>query len=72
MQSDNWVKRAKDEGYRSRAVFKLQEILKKTKLKKNIKCFRSWICTRRMVTINYQKLSKLKSVRNRYTRYEEN
>ena len=34
MQSDNWAKRAKDEGYRSRAVFKLQEILKKTKLKK--------------------------------------
>jgi len=34
MQSDNWAIRAKDEGYRSRAVFKLQEILKKTKLKK--------------------------------------
>ena len=34
MQSDNWAKRAKDEGYRSRAVFKLEEILKKTKLKK--------------------------------------
>ena len=34
MQSDNWAKRAKDEGYRSRAVFKLQEIIKKTKLKK--------------------------------------
>ena len=34
MQSDNWTKKAKDEGYRSRAVFKLEEILKKTKLKK--------------------------------------
>ena len=34
MQSDNWAIRAKDEGYRSRAVFKLQEILRKTKLKK--------------------------------------
>ena len=31
MHSDNWAKKAKDKGYRSRAVFKLEEILKKTK-----------------------------------------
>ena len=34
MQSDKWAKRAKNEGYRSRAVFKLEEIIKKTNLKK--------------------------------------
>ena len=34
MQSDNWAQKAKDMGYRSRAVFKLEEILKKTNLKK--------------------------------------
>ena len=34
MQSDNWAQKAKDLGYRSRAVFKLEEILKKTNLKK--------------------------------------
>tara|TARA_B100001248_G_scaffold244272_1_gene213196 strand:- start:939 stop:1499 length:561 start_codon:yes stop_codon:yes gene_type:complete len=34
MQLDKWAKRAKNEGYRSRAVFKLEEIIKKTNLKK--------------------------------------
>ena len=29
MQSDNWAQKAKNMGYRSRAVFKLEEILKK-------------------------------------------
>ena len=33
MQSDNWAQKAKDMGFRSRAVFKLEEILKKTRLK---------------------------------------
>ena len=33
MQSDNWTQKAKDMGFRSRAVFKLEEILKKTRLK---------------------------------------
>jgi len=32
MHADNWAKKAKDKGYRSRAVFKLEEILKKTKI----------------------------------------
>ena len=27
MQSDNWAKKARNQGYRSRAVFKLKEIL---------------------------------------------
>ena len=31
MDSDNWAQKAKKKGYRSRAVFKLEEILKKTK-----------------------------------------
>ena len=31
MHSDNWAQKAKKKGYRSRAVFKLEEILKKTK-----------------------------------------
>ena len=31
MDSDNWAQKAKKRGYRSRAVFKLEEILKKTK-----------------------------------------
>ena len=31
MHSDNWAQKAKEKGYRSRAVFKLEEILKKTK-----------------------------------------
>ena len=34
MQSDKWAQKAKDMGYRSRAIFKLEEILKKTNLKK--------------------------------------
>ena len=34
MQSDNWAKKARNQGYRSRAVFKLKEILEKTKLTK--------------------------------------
>ena len=32
MYADNWAQKAKDKGYRSRAVFKLEEILKKTKI----------------------------------------
>jgi len=32
MHADNWAKKAKEKGYRSRAVFKLEEILKKTKI----------------------------------------
>ena len=32
MHADNWAQKAKDKGYRSRAVFKLEEILKKTKI----------------------------------------
>ena len=32
MQTDNWAQKAKEKGYRSRAVFKLEEILKKTKI----------------------------------------
>ena len=31
MHADNWAQKAKEKGYRSRAVFKLEEILKKTK-----------------------------------------
>ena len=34
MQSDNWAQKAKKMGYRSRAVFKLEEILNQIKLKK--------------------------------------
>ena len=34
MQSDNWAGKAKKMGYRSRAVFKLEEILDQIKLKK--------------------------------------
>ena len=36
MLTDNWTKKAKQLGYRSRAVFKLEEILNKIKVKKNI------------------------------------
>ena len=32
MHADNWAQKAKDKGFRSRAVFKLEEILKKTKI----------------------------------------
>ena len=32
MHTDNWAQKAKEKGYRSRAVFKLEEILKKTKI----------------------------------------
>ena len=35
MHSDNWANKAKLMGYRSRAVFKLEEILNKIKFKKN-------------------------------------
>ena len=35
MHSDNWANKAKQMGYRSRAVFKLEEILNKIKFKKN-------------------------------------
>lgn len=36
MHADSWAIKAKKQGFRSRAVFKLEEILKKTKaLKKN-------------------------------------
>ena len=34
MHSDNWANKAKQMGYRSRAVFKLEEILKRLNLKK--------------------------------------
>ena len=34
MLSDNWAQKARNHGYRSRAVFKLKEILEKTKLTK--------------------------------------
>ena len=34
MHSDNWALKAKQLGYRSRAVFKLEEILKKTRTKR--------------------------------------
>ena len=36
MHADNWTNKAKQMGYRSRAVFKLEEILNKIKLKKNL------------------------------------
>ena len=39
MHLDNWGLKAKKLGYRSRAVFKLEEILNKIKPKKNIKMF---------------------------------
>ena len=32
MHADNWAQKAKKKGYRSRAVFKLEEILKRTKI----------------------------------------
>jgi len=32
MHADNWAQKAKKKGYRSRAVFKLEQILKKTKI----------------------------------------
>ena len=32
MHADSWAQKAKEKGYRSRAVFKLEEILKKTKI----------------------------------------
>ena len=32
MHADNWAQKAKEKGYRSRAVFKLEEILKTTKI----------------------------------------
>ena len=32
MHADNWAQKAKEKGYRTRAVFKLEEILKKTKI----------------------------------------
>ena len=35
MYADNWTNKAKQLGYRSRAVFKLEEILNKIKLKEN-------------------------------------
>jgi 23S rRNA U2552 (ribose-2'-O)-methylase RlmE/FtsJ len=36
MHADNWANKAKQEGYRTRAVYKLEEILQKTKsLKKS-------------------------------------
>ena len=34
MHADNWAQKAKEKGYRSRAVFKLEEILNKTKIMK--------------------------------------
>tara|TARA_B100001113_G_scaffold36397_1_gene25862 strand:+ start:5958 stop:6521 length:564 start_codon:yes stop_codon:yes gene_type:complete len=37
MHADNWANKAKQFGYRSRAVFKLEEILNKVLPKKNIK-----------------------------------
>ena len=37
MHADNWANKAKQLGYRSRAVFKLEEILNKVLPKKNIK-----------------------------------
>ena len=33
MHSDNWAQKAKQMGYRSRAVFKLEEILQKIRIK---------------------------------------
>ena len=39
MHADNWANKAKQMGYRTRAVFKLEEILSKIKPKKNIKMF---------------------------------
>ena len=33
MRKDTWAQKAKDMGYRSRAVFKLEEILKKARTK---------------------------------------
>ena len=39
MHADNWANKAKQMGYRTRAVFKLEEILSKIKPKKDIKMF---------------------------------
>ena len=38
MHADNWAQKAKEKGYRSRAVFKLEEILKKNKNNELLKC----------------------------------
>ena len=35
MHADNWANKAKQEGYRTRAVYKLEEILDKTKSIRN-------------------------------------
>ena len=37
MHADNWANKAKQEGYRTRAVYKLEEILQKTKSLRNSK-----------------------------------
>ena len=37
MHADNWANKAKQMGYRTRAVFKLEEILSKIKPKKRYK-----------------------------------
>jgi len=34
MHADNWANKAKQEGYRTRAVYKLDEIIQKTKVLK--------------------------------------
>ena len=39
MYADNWTIKAKNAGYRSRAVYKLEEILKKKKYKNGIRNF---------------------------------
>ena len=52
MHADNWANKAKQEGYRTRAVYKLEEILQKTKsLKKKPKCFRFRLGSRRVVAL---------------------
>ena len=37
MHADSWANKAKKAGYRTRAVFKLEEILKKTRVLKRSK-----------------------------------
>ena len=39
MHADNWANKAKQEGYRTRAVYKLDEIIQKTRALKRNKTF---------------------------------
>lgn len=71
MHADNWANKAKQEGYRTRAVYKLDEIIQKTKaLKKKQNVLDLGSAPGGWSQYIKKKITLIRNICNRYIRHE--